>query len=221
MIDFYYLYSVKFMTMKYWLTMLMALIINSCLYSQGTNDTIDTDQLKIDAPALQKTPAENPEMKRLDADLTIGTSFMYSPGNFYGPSFYVAPSLSYRINPRFTIASGVALEQGSFYPVYQNSSDEKNMLPMTRAFLFARGSYQLTSRLTVGGGVYKAVNTMPQLSRYSPACNYNYQGISLDLNYKITHSFSVGFQMRIQDGNFQYQEDGLIPPAGYVPVQGF
>lgn len=220
MADFYYLYPVKCMTMKYWLTILTALIVNSWLFSQSTNDTVDTDQLIIEAPAFQKAQAENRDIKRLDADLTVGTSFMYSPGNFYGPSFYMAPSLSYRINPRFTLTSGVALEQGNFYSL-SGAGEDKNMLPMTRAFLFARGSYQLTSRLTLGGGVYKAINTMPQLSQYQPAYNYNYQGVSFDLNYKITPSFSVGFQMRIQDGNFQYQEDGLIPPAGYVPVQGF
>lgn len=206
--------------MKKLVLLLCALSLSWIIYSQSETDSLDRDQLEVTGSFDQ--PVENTsqeDMKKWDTDLTLGTSFTVSPGNFYGPSLFLAPSLLYRFNPRFTLSTGIALEHATFYPLYNYSSTEDQLLPMTRAFIYARGSYRISDRLIVGGTAYKAINDVPRLTSYSSPYNFNYEGMSFDIHYKISDGFAVGFQMHLQNGN--YYQDGLIPPAGYVPLNGF
>lgn len=157
--------------------------------------------------------------KRLDTNMELGTSFIYSPKNFYGPSYYVAPNLSYLITPRFTLSAGIGFQYTSLYPLYNIPNEENTMLPMTRVFLYASGSYLLTERLRVTGSVYKTINDVPRLSQYSHPMNYNYQGVNLGIQYQISNNFSIGFHMRMN--NMSYPSSGLIPPDALVPIPGF
>ena len=91
---------------------------------------------------------------------------------------------------------------------------------MTRAFLYARGTYLVSPRLSVSGTAYKVINDVPRLSNHLSSYNLNYQGISVGFNYKFSNSFSFGFEMQMQQNPY-YRSDGLIPPAGYVSVPGF
>ena len=203
--------------------LLIAASINIGLKAQADTLLSDPDQLVLPVPDNDKRTEIKADEKKLDIDLTVGTSFLYSPGNFYGPSFYAAPSLSYQINPRFRLSAGVALERGGFYPLHTSSGEDDSMLPMTRAFMFARGSYQVSPRLTIGGSAYKSINDVPRLEEYGVPLDYNYEGVSFDINYRLSNSISVGFQMRMQNGGgyYYYNPNSLIPPAGYVPVPGF
>lgn len=183
------------------------------------NET-ETDQLDITGIQVESQEVLlGSEEKRLKTNLEVGTSFMYSPRNFYGPSYYVAPSLSYLVTPRFSLSAGVGFEYSSIYPLYNTPENGSEMLPMTRAFLFARGSYLLTDRIIVSGSVYKSMNDVPRLYSFSRQMNYNYQGVDLGIHYQINKNFSVGFNMRMS--NMNYPSSGLIPPDAIVPVPGF
>lgn len=180
----------------------------------------DPDQIDV---AIDKLDSDNDindvNPKRLKTHLEVGTSFTYSSNNFYGPSVYAAPSLSYLVTPRLTLTAGVAIERSTLYFMESSGAFDDGMLPMTRAFLFARGTYMLTSKLALSGSVYKTINDVPRRENISYPYNYNYQGMSLGLNYKFNDSFSVGFQLSTQNG--YYNPNSLIPPAGYVYVPGF
>ena len=182
----------------------------------------DPDQLKITSgPVDSDTIQETADRRRFDTDLTIGTGFAFSPHNFFGPTYYIAPGFSYTVTPRFILSGGVGAEFGRFYPLYEGGNQEDQILPMTRAFLYARGTYLLSPRLSISGVAYKVINDVPRLTRYNPAVNYNSQGIGMGFNYKITESFSVGFEMQIQQNSYYNQSGGLIPPEGYVSIPGF
>jgi hypothetical protein len=200
------------------LLMIGTLSITVFAFSQKEVALTDSDQLEI---ASFEDPAadQKPTLKdRTDVGLEVGTSFTFSPGNFYGPSYYIAPSFTYRVSPRFFLSTGIGMQYATFYPA-NLPADRDNMLPMTRAYLYARGSYLLTPRLIVSGTVYKSMMDAPRHGNYTNPLNYNAQGMSIGFQYKVSDSFSFGVQMNMQNG--YYQHDPLIPPSGYVPVPGF
>jgi hypothetical protein len=181
----------------------------------------DPDQLEI-VPGQDESANEQNDVKpekRLKPHLEAGTSFTYSPNNFYGPSFYIAPSLTYLVTPRFALTAGVAIERSNYYVLPSSELYSDGMLPMTRAFLYAKGSYLLTSRLTLSGTVYKTINDVPKTEGVSYPYGYNYQGMMMGLDFKINESISIGFHVGTNNG--YYNPNSLIPPAGYVYVPGF
>jgi hypothetical protein len=175
------------------------------------DDSRYQEELSSDVPIVKE--------KRLNTHVELGTSFIYSPRNFYGPSYYVAPNLSYLITPRFSLSAGVGFEYTSLYPLYSMPNEENTMLPMTRAFLYASGSYLLTERLMITGSVYKTINDVPKLSKYSRPMNYSYQGVGLGIQYQINRNFSIGFHVRMN--NMSYPSSGLIPLDALVPDSGY
>jgi len=205
--------------MRYYLVILGFMFWFAGTAGQSDTEAADPDQLVIIEQGTEVPETNSPvKIKKFDTDLSVGTSFTYSPHNYFGPSVYIAPSVSWRVNPRFTLQGGAGIERGSYYPLYGSVEREQQMLPMTRAFMFARGSYQLTERLSVAGTAYKVVNDVPRLTHYSRPFNYNYEGVSLGVDYKITPAISVGFHMGFRNQGNYYNDQGLFPPGGYVPV---
>lgn len=206
--------------MKTIFVFILTLFIFSALSVFSQDEEFETDQLDLSG-YQEENPVDLPavEENRLKTNLEFGTSFTYSPRNYYGPSYYVAPNLSYLVTPRFTLSAGVGFEYSTLYPLYNIHDAQNTMLPMTRAFLFARGSYLLTERLVVTGSVYKTINDVPKLSQYSRPMNYNYQGVDLGIQYQINNNFSIGFQMRMS--NMSYPSSGLIPPDALVTFPGY
>jgi long-subunit fatty acid transport protein len=205
--------------MKKWLSVWFLIVIFPALafnqQDQTANDPDQLDSVSVGNNATEKEPSFK---DRFDTDFQAGTSFNYSPGNFYGPSYYIEPGVSYMVSSRFMLNAGIGFEYSALHPLYQQTESDK-MLPMTRAYMYTRGSYFLTPRLTVNGTVYKSMMDEPRLTEYSGPGKYNYQGMSVGFQYKFSKSFSFGFEMHMQNG--QYRTNGLIPASGYVPVPGF
>ena len=188
------------------------------VYSQEEEsdfDQLDASGYKKDKPAQAFVLKE----ERLKTHVEIGTSFLYSPQNFYGPSYFIAPSLSYLVTPRFSLSAGLGIDYASLYPIYDTPDEGNVLLPMTRYFLYTRGSYFINERILLSGAFYKSVNNIPPLSQNSQSLNFTYQGIDLGIQYQISENFSIGFQMRMN--NLSNTPTGLIPPDALVPVHGF
>jgi hypothetical protein len=191
------------------------------LSAQVVIDSTDNDQLiikdeyqfndQIDVPSKPVSTG-----KKIYTGLETGTSFSYSPGNFYGPSFYIAPNISYLINPRFMMQAGIVFERSTYHALYDNSSNNNGVLPMTHAFFYTRGSYLLNSRITIDGTVYKALNDVPKLSRYSSSANYSQNGAIVGINYKLNNTLSFGFHVQMYNNSFQSQNSNYFNPLfGY------
>ena len=185
---------------------------------QDKENITDPDQLIIIPVSTQEDSVTETEApKRFDVDMTLGTAFSFSPKNYFGPSYYISPGFSYLVTPRFLLSAGVGIEYSRFYPLYSESYNNKDeILPMTRMYLYARGSYLLTPNLTVSGIAYKGINDVPRLAKYSPSFDYNYQGMGIGFNYKFSDSFSMGFEMRIQQNSFS-PDFGFNSPDIFVP----
>jgi hypothetical protein len=191
------------------------------LSAQEQKDSTDKDQLMINENFQANDQIDVPSKKALNdrkihPGLEAGTSFSYSPGNYFGPSFYVAPNLTYYINSRFAIQAGIGLERSTYHSLYETGGNGSQILPMTRAFFYARGSYLLTERLTVNGTVYKTINDVPKLSKYSSSLNYSQSGAMVGFNYKINNSLSFGFHVQMMNNPYQSQN-----PYFYNPVFGY
>ncbi len=144
------------------------------------------------------TAAERPlTPKKTKFDLSVGTSFGIAPGSYYAPSLFVAPGISHWVSPRFRVSGGLYLEQTRVYPISQGS--EEAFLPMTRAFLYARGDYQLAPRLLMSGTVLTSLPVQNAHSREQDFATRNLEAMELGLEYKITPSLSIGVQMRMQN----------------------
>jgi hypothetical protein len=197
------------------------LTLSGIISGQVTTDSTDkdqivvsdsyqiNDQIDVPSPALAKN-------RKIKPGLEVGTSFTYSPGNFFGPSFYVAPNFSYLVTPRFMVQAGFGVERSNFQSLYENNGVGNDVLPMTRAFFYARGSYLLTSNLTVNGTVFKSINDVPKLSKYSSPVRYSQNGAIIGLNYKLNSSLSIGFHIQVSNNSYQSQyADPFNPYIGF------
>jgi hypothetical protein len=194
--------------------------VSAQLYAQEFDGLTDADQLEISPanPSIDSSSDKEKDIKKFDFETTVGTGFNFSPGNLCGSFLYFAPGFSYMVGPRLWFTAGVAIEHAWYYPLDNPSESQDKMLPMTRAFLYTNGSYLLSNRLTVHGIIYKSLNELSQLNSYNSL--YNYQGMGVGINYKISNSFSVGFQMRVQQNSWYPFYEELHSP-GYVPDRGF
>jgi hypothetical protein len=186
----------------------LSIFISESLFSQQSIVPVDQDQiiLKQDTTIMtSKVPVL--KAKKLDTGLDIGTSFSYSPKNYYGPTFYIAPNITYKLSPKFQIHAGLIYEKSTFYPLYQQQDQSYSVLPMTRTLLYTSGSYLLTPNLTVSGTVYKSINNIPKLTNYQNPYQYNIEGYQLDIQYKINNSITFGVQVVKQNSTF---DSGLI-----------
>lgn len=202
------------------------IVLFALLMFAGKAQETDPDQLETTGIVYEENEGVNMQRdsekpSRFDTGLELGTSFSYSPGNFYGPSYYIAPHFSYMATPRLRLSAGIALQQTNLYPLYESTGGNE-MLPMTRAFLYARGSYLLSERLVLHGTAYKTVNDVPRRADAMPVYNYDYSGFNVGLDYHINSSISIGVQINMRNGGYYYPgQTGLIPPDAYVPVPGF
>jgi hypothetical protein len=204
---------------KHLLLIIFLVLFPAFVYNQDDQIVNDPDQMVVSG-VNKNADNEKPALKdRFNTHFQVGTSFSYSPGNFYGPSYFVSPSVSYQVSPRFMLSAGAGLEYSTLYPLYKQTEGDNKMLPMTRAYLYARGSYFITPRLIVSGTVYENMMDAPRLTNNSMPVKYNYQGMSIGIQYNVSRSFSFGFEMHMRNSNFR--PDGLIPASGYVPVPGF
>jgi hypothetical protein len=189
--------------------------------AQVQSDTTDKDQLILKDNLLPDNQIDVPSKKflngkKIDTGLEAGTSFSYSPGNYFGPSFYIAPNVTFYINPRFALQAGIGIERSNYRALYETGTGNGEILPMTRAFIYTRGSYMLNDRLTVSGTVYKTINDVPKLSKYSSSVNYSQTGAIVGINYKINNSLSFGFHVQMINNSSQSENPYFYNPGfGY------
>jgi hypothetical protein len=180
----------------------LAYIVNPT-YCQQLPEPADRDQMDYKRDTMKVSDeTKTVKTRKLNTGIEVGTSFSYSPHNYYGPSFYLAPNISYKLSPKVMLQGGIIFEKSNFYPLYKQDGPSNDILPMTRTFLYARGSYLLAPNLTVGGTVYKSIDNIPKLSKYQEPYQYNIQGMQLDFQYKVSNSITIGFQVRQQNSNF-------------------
>lgn len=138
--------------------------------------------------------------KRLGFSVDFGFGFAAGSNNNSGTYTYVAPYLSYMVTPKFKLDVGGIISKGfnSFYN-YQTTAISSNN---TNYFLFARGNYLLTDRLTISGAFYKSFSPNNSLISENKNKNIlNNAGMSLGVDYKINDHMIIGAQVSVSNGS--------------------
>ena len=138
--------------------------------------------------------------KRLGFSLDFGIGFSAGSGYNSGTYTYVAPYLSYLVTPRFKLDIGGVISKGfNSFDNYQSTGINYNN---TNYFLFARGNYLLTDKITVSGSVFKSFSPNNGIISESKDKNvFNNAGISLGMDYKINDHMIIGAQVSVSNGS--------------------
>jgi hypothetical protein len=159
--------------------------------------------------------------KKFGFSVDFGFGFAAGSNNNSGTYTYVAPYLSYLVTPKFKLDVGGVISKGfsSFYYDQPNTLSSNN----TNYFLFARGSYLLTDRITLSGTVYKSFSPYSTISAETTNKKaFDNAGLSLGMNYKISDHMTIGAQVSVSNGNsgnyFIQPQTGYF--GGFTPGRG-
>jgi hypothetical protein len=178
------------------------------IFCQQSDSRIDHDQPVIKKDTIIISDDHKaPKTKKMNTGLEVGTSFMYSPNYYYAPSVFIAPNINYRLSSKFLLHAGLIYEKSSVHTLYSVDNQSDKIIPLNRTYLYAGGSYLVGPKLTISGSVFKLINNTSNSTHYQNPYYMNAQGFQLDLNYKVSNSISVGFQVRQQNN---YLDQTLI-----------
>jgi len=153
--------------------------------------------------------------KRLQTNVTIGTQFSTSSWFGSGLTTYIAPTLTYRVSPRFSVRGGLAIANTSLFdyrPWFSTEGSSTYDANFTRAILYLEGSYRVTDKLTISGAGFKEFTITDNSRFYNPYTQNEPYGIYLNADYRISDN------VHIQAG-FGYTK-GYSPFMGtpYTPI---
>ncbi len=149
-----------------------------------------------DTTIIQNDVKPKPMNKKLYTGLDANMGYMVSSKGYGGPFMSLSPYAAYPVNDKFHLTVGISAGFGNIYLPYLYSGENSEMLPMTQMFIYARGNYMLNEKLTVSGSAYKRIVDVKNPNRsLKPSTSFDYQGVSVGLNYKITNNISFGAQI--------------------------
>lgn len=171
------------------------IFLSASLFAQMPLDTIPS--------GLEENLTEKNFEKKIDFDLSAGTSYSFlgKYGSF--SNVYFAPGWRYKLSPRFSLKAGAIINYTPYTSVptnfFKNGENASISNPPVGLMLYTEGSYLLSSRLTITGMAYKEV-----LPAYRPYLNQNYsnykmQGVSIGFNYKVFENLHIGAQFNYSD----------------------
>ena len=178
------------------------LFLSVASFAQAGFDLLPPPTLSSDSSFTTVSSVDDshlPFLKGLDFNLTTGSNFTYSKtfGSYTG--FYISPSWTYNLSPRFNIKAGAVFDYS-----YMNSLP-KGLVPYNETYglkknspgvlIYAEGTYSVSTKLTLSGLAYKRMGNSPYLLMNPAATNYNIQGMSFGIDYKVFEGLTVGAQV--------------------------
>jgi hypothetical protein len=147
--------------------------------------------------------------KKINYNVTLGSSFATVSGYGSGLNTYIMPRLSYNVNRHLTIGGGISISQTHYFKTrsyFQNEQSPASDGNFTNATIFIDGQYMVNDRLSVFGSAYKQIpitNDPLPYNPFNPVSSKGAQGFDINVGYRI------GKNMYIQAG-FRYSE-GINP----------
>jgi long-subunit fatty acid transport protein len=170
-------------------------------------------------PGFLTGPSDNSLIK---SNISTGMSFGSVGGIGFMESF-VAPSLSFPINKKFSVTAGVSYSHTRINGLIRedNGNGVKSSAGLNMMTVHATGNYRVNERLTVGGSVYKTINPAFNARLSSEALLYEAQGGSVHIGYQVNDKLHIGAEVRMQQINsnfynpYDYRFNGLNSPFIY------
>ncbi len=165
-----------------------------------TGYPINTNFPQQSSGILSSVTGSSPLMTNLSTGMSFG-----SFGNINFMESYIAPSLSFPVNKKFSVTTGVSY---SHTKINSLSTNEQNSVQssagMNLMTVHAAGNYRVNERLTVGGSVYKTINPAFNARLNSDALLYEAQGGSFYLGYQVNDKLHIGAEVRMQQINSNF-----------------
>ncbi len=202
--------------MKTYLLILLLFIFSLTGSGQSTNyvDTL--------APAAENIAGSEPELsykpwlrpldkdKKLSVRMEMGTSFGLgsSSAGLFGA--YLAPHISYQVNPRLRINFGAVVQNTNFinyynpYNPYFPEYTQTFGSSINRTLIYAEGQYMATPRLMISTKLYKEVSVFNEPSINPRAMTPDGEGLAIGFNYMINEHTSIGASFGYSRGNNPY-----------------
>lgn len=185
-------------------------LLATLLLSLSAQDNdVDYIDIELDSSVYSNDVKTAEVERKLYTGVDMSMGYAFSKNGYNGPMFALSPYVAYPLNKKFSIRAGMSVGYGGFYSPYTVSSENNELLPMTRMFLYVSGDYRVNDRLIVSGSIYTQVLDVPNSNPIDNNSNFNTQGASIGFQYKLTRSISVGAQIRVED-------PGMYSP--YSPV---
>lgn len=152
--------------------------------------------------------------KKIGFQMEVGTSFgtAFGGGNFM--TTYVAPHISYRVSPKFSINAGAIIAQGmgSFYSETKPYGLYGYSTPMyPRSFVYIEGDYKVSDRLTLTGTAYKEIDVFNQNPNSSTNFDTDINGVIMGVDYKIRENIYIRGEIELSNGRNPYRHPGMDP----------
>jgi hypothetical protein len=214
------------------LKIVFLLLSFSLLFAEGKAQSSRIDSLP---PASSSNSSSSSSMHgynilplhQLHVGVQVGTQFTTSSGYGSGFSTFLSPTLSYRLNNRFSLSGGVSVVNTTLYGVkpFYSTPEEKSMPGfsgnITQTTLWVSGQYLLSDRVTLTGTVFKTVDFIGQKPGSYPFYNNNPEGAYLNLKYKINDYMHVEATFGYTRGYHGYSYDPYNPVFGSSNVNPF
>ena len=154
---------------KFSLTFLLIIFISTNIFSQDEN---------------------NLKNNNLSYNVEFGSSIgKYNNTSFF--STYTMPSITYSVNPKLNINTGIIYSNYNFGNDFKinNIFEDKNYTNV-RNYIFSQANYQVNEKLTITGDIIYGKNIFNNNSKFS---TYSY---SVGAEYKINEHLQIGIQFR-------------------------
>ena len=163
-----------------------------------------------DSSAIVKTKHE--KNSRFVSRISTGVSVGGFGGHAFGTGF-VAPEFGYKVTDKFTLSGGFAVS----YSMFSASANSEIQSPygFPRYTLFAKGSYSLTSKISIYGAATVSF------------CDY-YNGNKTSFSgyfgadYKITEKSTISIAVSVNKGHHplmpEYGLYPMAPPTTFSPM---
>ena len=212
-------------SMRLFWTTVLVLGIPIMVFSQNQIAEQDMNPGLVDKELIENPESESESQgklkikhhKPLNINYYTGTNLLFT--NQYGSAsnIYFGAGASYPVTPRFTMEFGTAVNfsrladlPSGFFPDTQLS---KHNFQTTSITLYTRGSYFLSSRLTLSGMAFKQFSPYMSPDVNPSFINYNQEGMSFELNYKVFQNFHIGAQFNLINHNGPFYPSRLTRPV--------
>lgn len=187
---------------------------------------IDSSEVQQDSIYIEQLPDFNKKeitdflkKKKFKAGIEAGTVFGtgFGNGGYFGT--YVSPHISYPLQPRINISTGIMISN-YFGGNYLNPSVEGfNSYPsgnVLHTLIYVGGSYNLNERLTLSGTVYKEFSLLNNESEISEQNNFDYKGFIMGIDYKVGKNMYIRGEIEISDSPYRRQMyQSTFPGSGF------
>ncbi len=178
--------------------LLFVLSVSLTSFGQGYNKNYEV--FANDSLRMKETNQTN----KINYSLQMGSS-VGSIGKTPMFRTYVAPQLSFKVNERFTLSGGVMSSFGNSLNLNSYGGDYSYMLPINGSLMqnmvFASGSYQYNSKLTLFGSAYYEVGRLSLDGSNEYNDTFDTKGMSLGFEYKLGKHSSIQFEVQKGTGS--------------------